>query len=218
MTADAARADAKTLANLADRFEQRVATLIENIDESWGLTGADAANGIETSGKLGNMAARKRPLSRLYLRCCGSWPTLLDLLGPASGLSLLERKPLHARLCALALLSRPGAVRSCVERGVREALANALGPAYSRLRESSVVGGAPLPAAATAWSPLEWACVGYADLVHVDAWSHQGLRQMVRLSLPQHWTIDRSRRHHPRSQVPATEALERLESLFEEMS
>lgn len=206
--------DAQTLARLADRFELRVATLAENIDESWRVTGADSSVWLERPGNLGDMAERKRQLSRFYLRCCGGWPSLLDLAQPASRLSLLEREPLHRRLCALALLARPGAVRSCVERNVREALAASLGPAYARLREMSVV-GVPLPADAAAWSPLEWACVGYADLAHVDAWPHKSLRQMVRLTLPQRWTIDRSRKYHPRAQLPASQALERLDALFE---
>lgn len=211
MSEVAAATDVQLLAYLADRFERRVMTLPEYMDPSW-LT-AD----ISAPTVLGDTddGVRKHQLSRFFVRCCGSFPSLLDLVAPASRLSLHEREPLHARLCALALVARPGAIRCCVERGVRSALATRLGPAYERLRDGTT-DGKPVPAAAAVWSPLEWACVGYADLAHGEAWPHISLRRLVRVSLPRHWTIDRSRRNHPRAQLRVDHALGRLDALFED--
>src|SRR5512140_1160057 len=99
--------NADAFAAVAMRFEHRIVTLRDSVDPSWNFLVGDRVPDEEGRDTA---ISRRRAASRLYLRCCGTWPSVADLLEPASHLSLLEHGALHARLCALALLVRPGAV------------------------------------------------------------------------------------------------------------
>ena len=201
--------DAASLAGLALAFERRLEGLPAAINPSW-----------QAIAELRSMAmglpegpARRRVTLRLFRRWCGPLPALTDLAGPAGQLTLLEREPLLVRLCALALLSRPGVIRCCVERTARQALEQALGASFGLLREHAH-GGPPVPAYAAAWTPLQWACTGYADLLRARAWPHRSLRRLARLALPAAWPIPTSSLATPAAYVPTRKALTRVEALF----
>ena len=70
------------------------------------------------------------------------------------------------------------------------------------------------PAQVAAWSPIQWACVGYADLALAGAWPHRGLRRLVRLALPARWPVPDGRHQAPVRHACALEGLTRLDALF----
>lgn len=200
---------AARLAMLAQAFEQRVDGLVDALDASWFAASRMPA----LVQALPPGTARRRVLLRLFDRWCGPLPLLPDLDGPAGRLGLLERTPLLARLCALALLMRPGALRCCVERRTRQALEQTLGPAFAALGNAAQ-GGAAVTSAQAAWTPLHWACMGYTDLSTARAWPHRSLRRLVRLALPAQWPLPREAAVLPPPGLPAAAALQRLEPLF----
>lgn len=201
--------DAAALAGLAREFAQRLDRLPEALDASW----HEASRTAALVAGLPAGEARRRVMLRLFERWCGPLPALLELATPAGRLGLLERQPLLTRLCALALLGRPGALRCCVERRTRQALQQTLGPVFDALTETSQ-GGAPVAPAVAQWSPLEWACAGYADLALARAWPQRSLRRLARLALPTKWPIARSAAALPPTQLSAPLALRRLDTLF----
>lgn len=207
--ASGAAPDAAALAGLAQAFAQRLDRLPEALDASW----HEASRTASLVAGLPPGEARRRVMLRLFERWCGPLPALTALATPAGGLGLLERQPLLTRLCALALLGRPGALRCCVERRTRQALQQALGPVFEALVQGSQ-GGAPVAPAAAQWSPLEWACAGYADLALARAWPQRSLRRLARLALPTRWPIARSAAALPPAQLSAPLALRRLDTLF----
>ncbi|HET7868155.1 MAG TPA: type III secretion protein HrpB4 [Burkholderiaceae bacterium] len=207
--ASGAAPDAAALAGLAQAFAQRLDRLPEALDASW----HEASRTASLVAGLPPGEARRRVMLRLFERWCGPLPALTALATPAGGLGLLERQPLLTRLCALALLGRPGALRCCVERRTRQALQQALGPVFDALVQCSQ-GGAPVAPAAAQWSPLEWACAGYADLALARAWPQRSLRRLARLALPTRWPIARSAAALPPAQLSAPLALRRLDALF----
>ncbi len=71
-----------------------------------------------------------------------------------------------------------------------------------------------VPAQVAAWSPIQWACVGYADLALAGAWPHRGLRRLVRLALPARWPVPNGRHQVPVRHACALEGLTRLDALF----
>jgi hypothetical protein len=201
--------DAASLAGLALAFERRLEVLPAAIDASW-----------QTLAELRSLAAglpegpaRRRVTLRLFRRWCGPLPALTDLAAPAGRIALHERVPLLGRLCALALLSRPGVIRCCVERNARQALEHGLGATFGLLREQAH-GGPPVPAYAAGWTPMQWACTGYADLVRARAWPHRSLRRLARLALPADWPIPTGGAAMPAVHVPTQTALTRLDALF----
>lgn len=203
-------ADAAGLADIALAFQERLDRLPDAVDASWQVV-ADMRPMLDA---LPDNASRRRVMARLFNRWCGPLPGLQDLDTPAGRLVLQDRLQLLSRLCALALLSRPGVLRCCVERHARQALEGALGPAIDSLRESSHDGPA-VPGHVAAWVPIQWACVGYADLARIGAWSHRSLRRLARLALPMEWPVPTRSREMPPPHVPTQEALRRMETLFE---
>jgi len=201
--------DAASLAGLALSFERRLDALPETIDASWQATSdlRSLVKGMPAG------PARRRVTLQLFRRWCGPLPALADLAAPGGRLALHARMPLLGRLCALALLSRPGVIRCCVERDVRQALEQGLGEAFGLLRELSD-GGPPVSSYAASWAPMQWACAGYADLVRERAWPHRSLRRLARLALPAEWPIPTSGPAVPAVHVPTHAALARLEALF----
>jgi len=195
------------LAALAQAFAQRVERLPEGLDASW----QEASRTATLAAGLPQGAARSRVMLRLFERWCGPLPALSALATPVGRLALLERGPLLTRLCALALLARPGAVRCCVERQARQGLQQTLGPVFDALCAVSQ-GGAPVAPAAAQWTPLHWACTGYADLAR--AWPQRSLRRLARLALPTQWPVARNVAGLPPAQLSAPLAMRRLEALF----
>ncbi len=211
MSAGAAQAlpGADDLARLALAFQRRLDQLPEAMDDGWPALAALRP----ALDQLPEGAARRRLMLTLYRRWCGPLPDLRLLATPGGRLALQGRLGLLSRLCAVALAGRPGVLRCCVEIRARQALEGALGPAMSALREASRQ-GAVVPAHVAAWSPIQWACIGYADLALAGAWPHRGLRRLVRLALPARWPVPEGRHQVPARHVSALEELVRLEALF----
>jgi len=201
--------DAVSLAGLALSFERRLDMLPGGIDASWQAI----AELRSLAMSLPEGPARRRVTQRLFHRWCGPLPMLTDLAAPAGRMALHAREPLLRRLCALALLSRPGVIRCCVERHARQALEQRLGTIFGLLRELAH-GGSPVPGHAAAWTPTQWACAGYADLVRARAWPHRSLRCLARLALPADWPIPTGGPAMPAVHVPTQAALVRVEALF----
>jgi hypothetical protein len=197
------------LAGLACAFEQRLDSLTDLLDPGWHAASRMPA----LVATLPPGLARRRVMLRLYRRWCGPLPALPDLDHAAGALGLLPREALQARLAALALHLRPGALRCCVERRARQALEAALGPAFAALHEGAQ-GGMPVTPAQAAWTPLHWACVGYADLAAARAWPQRSLRRLVRLALPVVWPVPRAAAQLPGHHAAVPAALQQLEPLF----
>lgn len=202
--------EAAGLARLALAFQHRIDRLPEAADASWQAISDMQPVLVE----LSDGAARRRLMLRLFRSWCGPLPGLQDLATPAGRLALQGRLAMLSRLCAVALVSRPGVIRCCIERRARQALEGALGPAIEWLRESAHDGPA-VPAHVAAWVPIQWACVGYADLSRIDAWPHRSLRRLARLALPVKWPVPTSAQAMPPLHVSTREALQRMETFFE---
>lgn len=200
---------AERLAERARAFEQRLDTLTDLLDPGWHAASRMPA----LVAPLPPGAARRRVMLRLFRRWCGPLPSLPELDHAAGALGLLPRDALQARLAALALHLRPGALRCCVERRARQALEAALGPAFAALHDAAQ-GGMPVTPAQAAWAPLQWACVGYADLAAARAWPQRSLRRLVRLALPVAWPVPRAAAQLPGHHGSVPAALQRLEPLF----
>lgn len=196
------------LAQLALAFQHRLDHLPDSTDPSW--TAWTAMQSVLEP--LAPSAARRRVMASLFSRRCGPLPNLHTLATPGGRLALLDRHSLLSRLCTLALLSRPGVMRCCIERGTRQAIESALGSVLGALRAVAHEGPV-VPAPVAAWMPIQWACVGYADLWHAGVWSHRSLRRMVRLALPARWPVPLSA--VPSPHVSTQDALRRLNELYE---
>lgn len=200
---------AADMARLAQAWQYRLDSLHESADTSW--PAVSSVHGLLSGLPAG--AARRRVMSALFLRLCGPLPTLQALATPAGRLALHSRLALLSRLTTLALLSRPGALRCCVERRARQAMEGAVGPALEALREASRSGPA-LPSHVANWVPIQWACVGYVDLLRIGAWPQNSLRQLVRLALPARWPVPIKTRELPAPHVPTRDALDLVGKLF----
>jgi len=203
---------AATLAALACALQARLDDLHRDVDPSWrapmGLADAPA----HPSGDPMQADPVQRRLAARLLDHAGR-PPLTALADAAGRLVLLERRQLLARLCALALLGRPGVLRCCVQRPARAALQQLLGPAYAALRDRG--NGTAVPADVAAWAPLAWAWVGYRELLAAGAWPHRGLRRLARLSLPATRGAAPLPSRVPRAATPAAQRLAELDSLFD---
>lgn len=201
--------DPGELARLALVFQRRLDRLPDDIDDGWA-----ALNALRPAlDQMPDGPSRRRLMLTLYRRWCGPLPDPRLLATPGGRLALHGRLGLLSRLCAVALAGRPGVLRCCVEIRARRALEGALGPAMAALRESARQ-GAVVPAQVAAWSPIQWACVGYADLALAGAWPHRGLRRLVRLALPARWPVPDGRHQVPVRHACALEGLARLDALF----
>jgi hypothetical protein len=200
---------AERLAQRARAFEQRLDSLTDLLDPGWHAASRMPA----LVATLPPGLARRRVMLRLYRRWCGPLPSLPDLDSAAGALGLLPREALQARLAALALHVRPGALRCCVERRARQALEAALGLAFTALHDAAQ-GGMPVTPAQAAWTPLQWACVGYADLAAARVWPQRSLRRLVRLALPVAWPVPRAAAQLPGHHGSVPAALQRLEPFF----
>lgn len=197
------------LARLALAFQHRIDRLPHGADTSW----QPVAGMLPMIDRMPEGPQRRRVLLALFRRWCGPLPGLEALATPAGRMALLGRVQLLSRLCTLALLSRPGALRCCVELRTRQSLEAAIGPAIGALRECSQEGPA-VPGIVAAWVPIQWACVGYADLTRAGAWPHRSLRRLARLALPARWPIPRHTRGMLPLHLPTHEALRRMETLL----
>ncbi len=170
----ASAAGAEQLARLAQHLGAKLERLAEDTDPGRlrMMHGAAAA-----------AATPRQALMRLFLAHIGGLPALASLLNPAARLALLPREDIHGRLCTLALACRPGVLRCCVDRATRQALQRTLGPAWDPLCALSRQGGTASEEQA-ARSPLQWACVGYADWRAGLVPGETVLHRLVGLSLP----------------------------------
>jgi hypothetical protein len=203
----AAPGTAATLAALACALQARLDALHHDVDPSWraplGLVAAHGAAAAPTT----------RRVALGVIESGGSRPALTTLAGSAGRLALLDRNAQLARLCALALLGRPGVLRCCVQRPARDALQQLLGPVFAHLRERT--GGVAVPADVAAWPPLAWAWVGYRELLAAHAWPHPGLRRLARLALPATRNGAPPPSRVPRAATPAAQRLAQLDDLFD---
>lgn len=211
MNAAAPGADPQALAALARAFQRRLDELPDHVDASWKR--AAALRPLLQALPAG--AARRGVMRHLFSQWCGPMPGLQDLQGPCGHLVLLGRVPMLSRLCALALAARPGALRCCVERPVRKALERALGPAFSPLREGAA-GGMPVRADVAAWMPIQWACVGYVDLLRAGLWRQAALLRLARLGLPSTLPVPTREPWLPAATLAAEAVWPRVGLLFEE--
>lgn len=171
--------EARRLASLAWALQRRLETLSSDVDPSWhGPLARMPGIELAVAGE-----ARGRVVMALFRRYCGPLPPLGLLAESAGPLALLDREQLLSRLCALALLGRPGVLRCCVEQRARAALQRSLGPAYEALK-SRGTRGAAVRGEVAAWDPLAWSWVGYRELEKTHAWPHRSLRKLARLALP----------------------------------
>jgi len=199
---------AAALAQLACALQARLDDLHRDMDPSW-----RAPLGLADEPAPWTAEPVQRRLAAGLLGHAGGRLPLTALADPAGRLVLLERRHLLARLCALALLGRPGVLRSCVQRPARAALQQLLGPAFAALRERP--GGTAVPADVAAWPPLAWAWVGYRELLAAGAWRHHGLRRLARLSLPATRGEAPPPSRVPRADTPAAQRLAELDTLFD---
>ncbi|CAM3427692.1 type III secretion protein HrpB4 [Paracidovorax anthurii] len=204
---------ARDLARLACELQARIDALPSQVDPSWRTPVGLAGSADDTPPPPELPPEVRGAFSQAwYAQHCGPLPALEQLESLGAQLALLDRQALLARLCALALLGRPGVLRCCVQRGARTALQQALGPAFPQLRARE--GGPAVPGDVAAWPPIAWSWVGYRELARMGAWPHRGLRRMVRLALPVSRAGAPSLRRVPRASTAAGERLAALEALF----
>lgn len=197
---------AQDLARLAGELQARIEALPEHVDPSW-LTPAGPAGSGTVPPEIQGAVSRG-----WFLRLSGSLPPLDLLEDSGARLALMDRPSLLARLCALALMGRPGVLRCCVQRNARLALQQALGPAFAVLRARD--GGPAVPPEVAGWPPIAWSWVGYRELVRAGTWPDRGLRRMVRLALPASRADAPCPGAVPRASMAARERLRAVETLF----
>jgi hypothetical protein len=200
----------KPLAMLACALQDRIATWVDDLSGCWlqelGLT--------ECMVNLAAGQRRGRLNTLLFLRCCGPLPPLDRAARDAGPLALLTAEPLRARMCALALLGRPGALRHCVQREARMAFEQWLGPAFAALRAASDSGHVYHRSDLQAWSPMVWAWTGYQDLVAARAWPHPSLQRLARMAFPVSEAGLPTAIQMPALATTASEQLRRLRALY----
>ncbi|SEK24887.1 type III secretion protein (HrpB4) [Roseateles sp. YR242] len=170
------------LAGWAVAFDAKLCGLAEDLDTSWrqALLGPWSFLDAMPPERAAVLWPR---LWRDRLAHEGHWPALGRFDDPLTRLCLLPRGDLLQRLCTLALARRPGVLRCCIDRSVRAPLQRALGDTFSVLSTFSPQ-GRPVDAAQAAWSPVQWACVGFADWSAALAGDSRLITTLVRWSLP----------------------------------
>ena len=170
------------LAAWAVSFDGKLRGLVDDLDASWQdeLLGPWAfleALPPESAAALWPRLWRDR------MAPGGGLPALGRFADPLPRLGLLPRGELLQRLCTLALARRPGVLRCCIDRTVRAPLQRALGEHFAPLAAMSAR-GRPVEADQAAWTPVQWACVGFSDWSAALSADDGPVRQMVRWSLP----------------------------------
>jgi len=127
--------------------------------------------------------ARRRALANLFTQHVAPLPPLARMRERAPRLALLDRSTLLRRWCVLAVASRPGVLRCCIDREARGNLQAQLGPAFDALASAGANGRA-MSHRASSWTPLHWSCVGHLDWSTLLQPEDAPLRRMARLSLP----------------------------------
>jgi hypothetical protein len=178
-------ADLQDLLLRAFRFESRLDSWPEQLDPSWqGSPVAQCLNGIAGFAD----AVQRRVAVAAFRHWCGDLPQPQQLSDTCHSLALCDRQELLARLCALALMLRPGVLRCCVDARVREMLRTALGESFDALR-TQTRGGRPVPSQLARREPLVWACVGFQDLLSAGLLPCLALKKLIRMSLPKQWPV-----------------------------
>ena len=172
--------DVPRLAECARAFERKLQGIEHDLDPEWREALRPTWPFLEG---LPAGVPRQQLVSRLLVTQMGGLPALERLLDPAARLVLLERPALLSRLCMLALARRPGMLRCCIERPVRQALMGALDEDFDVLMRLTLA-GAPFRHEATGWVPMQWACAGYFDWAALLVSGDGVLRRIARLSLP----------------------------------
>ncbi len=177
--ATAAAGIATILLRLHDRLER----LEEALDESWLAwlegRGVDLRCGpLDGDGRL-----RNRLLSVLLIRTPVPAAARARWSDVALRIALVDRDDALRGLCLLALARRPGVLRCCIDREARAALRVAIGDVFERLA-SAAAGGRAVPSDVAAWSPMQWACVGYFDWLSMTAAEDRLHRRLLRSALP----------------------------------
>lgn len=170
------------LAAWAVAFDGKVRGLVDDVDASWEdelLAAWGFLDGLSAE-QVGPLWPR---LWRDRLKTRGGWPPLGRFAEPMPRLGLLSRGDLLHRLCTLALARRPGVLRCCIDRSVRAPLQRALGDTFTPLMTMSAR-GRPVEAELASWTPVQWACVGFADWTAGLGPDDDAVREIVRWSLP----------------------------------
>lgn len=170
------------LAAWAVSFDGKLRGLVDDLDASWqdellGPWSFLEALPTESAAALWPRLWRDRMAPE------GGLPALGRFADPLLRLGLLPRGELLQRLCTLALARRPGVLRCCIDRTVRAPLQRALGEHFAPLVAMSTH-GRPIEAGQAAWTPVQWACVGFADWSAALSADDGPVRQLVRWSLP----------------------------------
>jgi Bacterial type III secretion protein (HrpB4) len=177
--------DLQNLLLRAFRFESRLDSWHEQLDPSW----HDSPLMKCLSGFAGYAeSVQRRAVVALFRHWCGDLPQPHELSDPHHALALCDRAELLARLCALALVLRPGVLRCCVDARVRKLLHIALGDSFDALR-AQTRGGRPVSVQVARQEPLVWACIGFQDLVSAELLPCRALQRLIRLSLPRAWPL-----------------------------
>ena len=202
---------AQDLARLAGELQARIEALPDHVDPSW-LTPPGPAGSAAGASAAVPREIRGAVSQGWFLRLGDPLPPLDLLEDSGARLALMDRSSLLARLCALALMGRPGVLRCCVQRNARLALQQSLGPAFAVLRARD--GGPAVPPEVAGWPPIAWSWVGYRELARAGTWPDRGLRRMVRLALPASRADAPRPRMVPRASTAARDRLRALETLF----
>ncbi|UXH78285.1 type III secretion protein HrpB4 [Roseateles amylovorans] len=173
---------AEQQASWALAFGHKLQGLIDDLDAEWREEVMTPWAFVDAMPE----ADARRLMPRLWsgrLRAAGGLPRLRRFADPLTRLCLLPRGDLLHRLCTIALARRPGVLRCCIDRSVRAPLQRALGDSFDALAAMSR-SGKPVDAATANWSPVVWACVGFADWSAQLAPEDDAVRQIVQLSMP----------------------------------
>jgi hypothetical protein len=196
----------QVLAAACRSLEHKLLTLADHADPSWQEVHPKRWPVLH---QVPAGEARSSLLARLLLADASGRLSAQRLQTPEGRLALAGREAVVRNLCALALACRPGAVRCCIDRTAKQALAAVLGELFGVLQASSPHGRAVRHDVA-AWSPLHWACLGYLDWLKLVGPEEPLLRRVVHMSLPRHLLGMATRRRWARRERAPRAALQAL--------
>lgn len=199
-------ATVQQLAGWALALTQRLEQLHEDHDAEWR---DELHSTCVLAGALPPAQAR-RLAPRLWADRLGALPRLERMADPLARLCLLPRAEVLNRLCTLSIARRPGVLRCCIDREARARLRTALGDSLTPLTAISRHGKA-VDEAVAAWSPLVWACIGWADWTAVLPPTDGAVRELVRLAMPRRMIADLAGSMAVPADRPVTQAIEALE-------